>query len=135
MEPIQALAFSKFSLGKARDAVGPGEYDVNVLVRVKGSVKVGNDYGQRMVATANPWKLLGVALSKLNGVSVDSIVREAEANGLNDEAIKAQAAVAIAAVKGPTEKTCKGKVTAKLTFEVPSVNIVDAGVEVVSSAA
>ena len=119
MEPIQALALSKFSIGRVRDEVEPGEYDVNVLVRVKGSVKVGEDYSQRIVAAANPWKLLAVALSKLNGVTVDSIVREAEANGLDDKAVKTQADAAIQTIKEPTERTCSGKVTAKgLTFNV-----------------
>jgi len=97
-----------------RNATEPGSYgvDTQVVIDVAGTVTVGEDYQQRIVAKADPWTLLAVALSKLNGVTVDSIVREAlTADEKLVKSIKAQADKAMASVKAPTLTDCKGKVT------------------------
>ena len=108
----------------ARTEVAVGEYFVDFLVRVTGSFKVGDDYEQRLVAKADPFALLAVALSKLNGVTVDALVREAlEADPEEIKAVKASASEAIQALKAPTMSVCLGKVTTKLDFEfVEEVN-------------
>jgi len=65
------------------------------------------------------WNILAVALSKLNGVTVESIVREAI--GYDEDevtAIKEQAKVALDKIKAPAKEMTAGKVTTKLTFSV-----------------
>jgi hypothetical protein len=93
-------------------SVGAHEVSEVVSLALSGEVRCGEDYDSKIVAKACPWKLLAVALSKLNGVTVDSIVAESEAIAAGDvKTIKKSAADAIAAIKAPTEKRCAGKVT------------------------
>jgi hypothetical protein len=116
--PLLAVAINKFALAKAdRNAVEPGDYSIDALVRVKGGVRVGEDkLGKITPQKARPWALLAVALSKLNGVTMESIVREAES--IDDADVKQQASDAIAALKLTTETDTKGQVTSRgLTFE------------------
>ena len=111
------------SVKAARADISVGEHFVDFLVRVTGSFTVGEDYEQRLVAKADPFALLAVALSKLNGVTVDALVREAlEADPEEIREIKAQASEAIQAIKAPTMSVCNGKVTTKLDFEIMEVN-------------
>lgn len=108
----QILALSKIKLPSgARDAVAPGEYSGQATVTVSYKLKVGNDYEQNIVAKADPWALLAVALSKLNGVTVDVIVRESVDGSISAETIKAEADAAIQKIKATTKSSCKGKVT------------------------
>lgn len=103
----------------AKAALTVGEHDVDVTIRVTGSIKRGLDYTQKIVAKADPWTLLAAALSHLNGVTVDSIVREAlSADPALVKSLKAQAQDALEAVKAPTDTPCTGKVTAKVAASV-----------------
>lgn len=116
LTPIQSLALSKLPADKAaRDAVEPGEYSGTVTVTVNYDLKVGEDYEQRIALKADPWTLLHVALSKLNGVTVESIVREALGGDLDVSEIKKSAQAAVAALTDTTMTPCKGKVTGKAT--------------------
>ena len=101
---------------EASGAVTVGEHAVNFTVQVSGTVKKGEDYEQEAVAKADPWLLLAAALSKLNGVTVDALVREAlTADEALVEGLKAKAADAIQAIKAPTKMRFNGKITTKLT--------------------
>ena len=107
------------SVKAARADISVGEHIVDFLVRVTGSFTVGEDYEQRLVAKADPFALLAVALSKLNGVTIEALVREAlEADPEEIREIKAQASEAIQAIKAPTMSVCNGKVTTKLDFKI-----------------
>jgi hypothetical protein len=122
MDNLTQLAVSKFKLQKSvRNAIGAGDYEVDENIRVLGTIRVGEDYDQDIVGKI-PWiTLLGVALSKLNGVSMKSLVREAfDAKGIDEEKIKSEAQAAINAIKSLGQTTCKGKVTSDLTFELLS---------------
>ena len=97
-----------------RDALTVGDTDVDEIVtlHLTGTVRAGADYEQEIVAKADPWTLLAAALSHLNGVTVDSLTREAvAADPALVASIKKDAKAAIAAVKGPTLTQCRGKVT------------------------
>lgn len=110
-----AKAVKDAAAKEAGAGVTAGEYPVDFVVRVSGSLKKGEDYDQEIVAKADPWLLLAAALSHLNGVTVDSIVREAlTADESLVEGLKAKAADAIRAVKGPTKTRCAGKITTNL---------------------
>lgn len=117
--PFEVLAIAKVikeaTEKAARKETHPGEYPVDFSIRIAGSIKVGEAYEQRIVAKADAWQLLAIALSKLNGVTVDSIVKEALACTLDPVSIKEQAEKAIQSLKAPTATTCMGKVTTQLT--------------------
>ena len=100
---------------KASTDLAVGEHDVDFLVQVSGSVKRGEDYEQKIVAKADPWTLLAVTLSHLNGVTVESIVKEAlNADPKMVDSIKKGAMAAMSDIKAPTVTACNGKVTTKL---------------------
>ena len=131
-------------LNVTRLPVGTHTIDETVMLKVSGTVTVGKDYDQRVVAEANPWKLLHVALSKLNGVTVDMLVEEAESGEIDTNATKTEIEVAfgkvltkkerkehaeavkraehagqaIDKIKEGTWKTCKGKVTKSVNIQV-----------------
>jgi hypothetical protein len=111
-------AVKEAAVKEAGAKVVAGEYPVDFVVRVSGSVKKGEDYDGQIVEKAEPWLLLAVALSHLNGVTVDSIVKEAlAADPALVDSLKVKAAEALAAIKGPTKTRCAGKVTTKLAVE------------------
>lgn len=105
----------------ASSELAVGEHDVDFVVRVTGSLKRGANYTQQIVAKADPWTLLAAALSHLNGVTVNSLVKEAlTADPALVKSLKANAASAIAEVKAPTNTECNGKVTTKVGAELAS---------------
>jgi len=119
LKPIEVIALSKAVSGPelkgASSKVDAGEYEVDFLVHVSGSVKRGEDYSQRIVAKADPWTLLSAALSHLNGVTVKSLVKEAlTADPELVKSIKKQAGAALSDLKSPTETPCNGKITTKV---------------------
>jgi len=117
---IKALAalVTDTAAKKASEALTVGETPVDFTVRVHGVLNRGKDYEQEIVAKADPWLLLVVALSHLNGVTVESITKEAlTSDPALVENLKAQAKKAIETVKGPTLTPCNGKVTVDLVCE------------------
>jgi hypothetical protein len=114
-------AVSAAAARKASAELTPGEHNVDCLVHVTGTLKRGEDYEQEIVAKADPWTLVAAALSHLNGVTVDSLVREAlTADPELVKSLKREAATAVKAVKAPTLTACNGKVTVKLDVSVVS---------------
>ena len=96
----------------ARGEISTGAHEIDITVRIQGGIKVGEDYDQVCAPAADPWGLLAVALSKINGVTLDAIVKEhLDATPERITEIKEQAKGAIAQIKAPTKKPCKGKVT------------------------
>lgn len=129
--------------------VGTHKIEETITLTITGEVKVGKDYDQRIVADADPWKLLLVAMSKLNGVTMESIVKEAQNGTLETDAVKLEAEQivgkiqsdadkeeferkkkqaelaneALDTIKEGTWKTCKGKVTSKLNLQVVTASV------------
>jgi len=125
--PILSDALVRFALTKVQFtkedrsifSVGTHPIDRTVNVHIKGDVTVGEDYEQRIVANANPWLLLRIAMSKLNDTTMAAIVREAlTEEGIDTDAIKAQADECVQALRDVTKKSCKGKVTNKLNITI-----------------
>ena len=125
--PILSDALVRFALTQVQFTkedrsifpVGTHPIDRTVSVHVKGTVTVGKDYEQRIVANANPWLLLRIAMSKLNDTTMAAIVREAlSEEGIDTNAIKAQADECVQALRDVTKKPCKGKVTKKLEITI-----------------
>ena len=113
MDKVVEVALKK---AKSDVKLDPGTYKVDATVRITGFLKVGESYEQKIVAKADPWTLLAISLSKLNGVTVESLVKEATNGGFDTEDIKNRANEAIAAVKAPTITECAGKVTGQIEF-------------------
>jgi hypothetical protein len=126
-EKIMINALIKIALAKgikasdvkdASNELGAGEHHIDTLVRVKGTLKKGDDYEQVQHMKVDQWGMIAVLLSKLNGVTVESVVREI--NGVDKDAvtlIKKQAQEAMDKVKAPASVMTSGKVTTALTFE------------------
>ncbi len=81
MRPEVVLALAKMLTDKvvddARDLIAEGHaYDVEAVIHVRGMLSVGEATLTKQVNKLNPYVLMQVALSKLNGVSVESFVEE-----------------------------------------------------------
>ena len=118
----ETLAVSKVikkgAMDKARLNVSVGEHEVNCLVRVQGVITVGEDYEKAQVNTIDWTGLVAVALSKLNGVTVEKLISDyLEMDKIDLKDIKASAKTHIDTLKGTTMKIDNGKVTTKLSFE------------------
>jgi len=126
-ETIARLAIAKVAKPKnfkiIRPTIVAGEYDVDFIARFKGKINVGDAYNQQIVAKADPWKLLAVAMSKLNNVTVRSIVKEAEESEISSDTVKSQAEGAIVRIKAPTNSVCQGKTTGNVDLNVESATI------------
>jgi hypothetical protein len=106
----------------AAESPETGEHFVDFLVHVKGSLLKGEDFSKQVPQTAKPWLLFAVALSKLNGVTVDSIVKEAMSfDAKQEKTVKEQAISALTKIKGTTVKEMKGQVRFGKKFEVKLV--------------
>ena len=123
MTAIQTVAIDKLVAEKAakeaRKQVGPGTYTTDFWLHIAGGMEIGEDYIRKIPQRARPWNLLAVALSHLNGVTVQSLVREAmaaDAEQVKD--IKARAESAVVSIKGMTESICSGRIKADLKAEV-----------------
>ena len=92
---------------------------IDKTIRVRFGFTKGEDHETLAVQQAKPWRLLAVAFNKLNGVTIESIVNEAE--NLDDEAeklAKKDAELALAKIKSKTSKVIKGSVrVAGVTIE------------------
>jgi hypothetical protein len=121
-------------LKEAKDNLGAGTYNVDLLVRVKGYFDKGEDFEMKAAAKVD-WKLLAsLALSKLNNETQDVVIDafiaaldqgEAEKDALIGK-VKDRVEGKIEIVKGaaPTV-TAHGRVTATLIPEIvgqPSID-------------
>jgi hypothetical protein len=132
VEAAIATALSKGLADKSkalRSDLPAGTYEVDetVTLRVKGTVKVGEDYDSILAQKAKPWNLFATLLGEVNkeraaagmaGVDLKRLVEMAEA--LDKDAAKDAEKAAnaeIAKIKAPTRRTCKGRVTTKVVVE------------------
>ena len=112
-----ALALSKTDLGKTfRDSIEPGKASGSALVRLSWDLTVGGDYDQKINHTI-PWeRLFATALGKLNGTTVEALVREALSGDGAPAEVKEEAQAAVAAIKGAQPpRRARGKVTGVVT--------------------
>ena len=101
---------------EAAAAVPVGTHAIDLTLHITGTLTKGEDYDSRKVEKADPWLLLAAALSHLNGITVDSIVKEALTADLElVESLKKTAAIAIEKIKAPTVGRENGKVTVKIS--------------------
>ncbi len=112
------LALSKFD-AKNRSKVEAGTHEIDELVRIVGTMKVQEDHEANITA-AIPWqKLAAVLFSKLNGVTVEAVVKEALAEDLDTKNLTKKAQSAMDEIVGSSKAPRKGAV--KLDVEVQAV--------------
>ena len=119
LNPIESYlvwkAFTKLNDNDETKSMIPAQKMEGIIektLRVRFGFTKGEDHETLAVQQAKPWRLLAVALNKLNGVSIDSIVAESE--NLDDDAeklAKKQAEIALAKIKSKTAKLIKGSVS------------------------
>lgn len=127
-ESLVKLAVAK--CGKAKEiteisqSLGAGTYKVDCIVRVFGTVNKGEDFESVVHMKVPHWKLIATCLNKLNGVTVDAIVREAlDISDEQEEVIKERVEAAIDTIKGTTKSTVSGKLTTALQMDIVSGKI------------
>jgi len=124
INPIVGLVIEKGAqLGKFRDLVEPGTYPVDAVVRLRGELIVAPDVEKRVTASI-PWQQMCMALlSKLNGVTVESVLREVLSEGFEfDESINERARAAVELLTETTRTTVAGAVKARVEIEEVEAN-------------
>jgi len=107
----------KAALDAARANMAVGTHEVNCLVRVSGSVKVGADYEKNVTASLPQKKMLLAALM-LNGVCVEAFVKRYNDGEFEDTKEQEKKLDAIwKELADETSNTVNGTVTTKLTLE------------------
>jgi hypothetical protein len=120
-EVITALykTIRKEQASEVSNKLSIGENHVDVLVRISGTLKKGPDFTQRVVAKAQPWDIIAVLMSKLNGVTIDSVVKEAlKVDPDKVTEVKKGAQEAMDEIKAPTSTLMNGRVSPYLSVEV-----------------
>jgi len=101
------------------DGLEVGVHPVDCQVRLVGGITKGKPYKQRVAAAADPWKLLALALSKLNNSSVEALVAEAaDLEQVGEDEIKERAKRAIETIVAGTEREISGRVTAAIQWSL-----------------
>ena len=106
---------------EARNLLSVGTHPVNCLVRIEGTIKVGEDFEKKQTNKLDWIGLCALALSKLNGVTVESLVAEFEKNGVDGKVVKKLAQDKIDVLREKTWQTTKGAVTTQLEYTIEAV--------------
>jgi len=130
---IEITAISKMIkkavLDSSRDLLSVGIHPVNCLVRIDGTIKVGEDFEKRQTNKIDWIGLTALALSKLNGVTVESLIAEFEKNGIDSKDVKKQAQAKVDALRDSTMQTSKGAVTTQLEYTIETTEVVTEATE------
>lgn len=118
---FETIAVSKAIASKvekeARENLEPGKYEIDTLVRVFGSLSVGEDYEQNKTASMPQVKMLLAAIM-LNGISVKAFVKRYLDGDFEVPAEKESELKEIwQELADSFKSTFKGKVTSKLEVE------------------
>jgi hypothetical protein len=105
-ETLATVATAKVHKGAAVKAASAelavGTHDVDVLVRITGSLTRGEDFDQRIVGKADAWALAAALLARLGPVDVAAVVRDSLSGALKGavDSLKAEAAAGDARAQG-----------------------------------
>jgi hypothetical protein len=123
-------AVSSAEAKAASAALTPGSHEVDFTVRIQGTFNRAEDHPTTLVQKAKPWSLLALAMSKLNGVTVEALVTEFfDQDPGKTKDIEDRAKAAIKKIKGSTAGMANGSVTS-VKLEVTQMGVdLDATVE------
>ena len=105
---------------KLIDAKRGQEIRVDFTLQGSAIVKKGEDFKQVHSFSLPYDAMIAVLLSKLNGVTIESVIREALASEIKTAEVKAQASAALKRIKKTAYKNMAGKLTLKETKLVVS---------------
>lgn len=106
---------SKEIANQSEDVLKNRTKEMKIAFKVEGQaiVKKGEDFEQ-IVSFAIPYdKIVAVLLSKLNGVTVNSVLKEALSGDISTDQIKAEASEALREIKGTSKRKMSGKLSVK----------------------
>jgi len=116
---IDKIALSKAVSSKVGvTEVGVHPISFTVVVKVEGTVTKGDDYEQTIHASADGWKIALIALSKLNGITIEALVRESIEGEIDTSDIVRRADAAAQTIKDARKVKCSGKTTSKLNVTI-----------------
>jgi phosphoenolpyruvate carboxylase len=110
---------SKSKVAKtASEILAVGEHDVDVTIRVTGTLKRGEDE-ERPIANKIDWTLLSaVLLSHVNEATRNSVLREyKDASPELQKSLKAEAVEGTKDLVSTTMTKCNGRITTKLEIQ------------------
>ena len=124
LTPAQIVALHKALAApakKARDLVAPGDHNIGgeIELALTGTLRVGEDYEQRLPHKAKPWAIVAallraVELAGIVGVDVYSIAKMAmEMDPAASKEAEKAVQSAVAEIAGETVTPCRGKVTGR----------------------
>jgi hypothetical protein len=122
-----SLASGKASAA-VREAIAEGDHDVDLTVRLRGTVRVGAP-SEAEVSVAAPWRDLALSLlARVSPATRGALLRDLLSvsdgkvtvtdDGLDGLKGREDAALAVAEILGMTTRTVAGKVTGKIAMEV-----------------
>ena len=125
----ELTALLKAKIGKKLEVgdpnVGEHQIDAKFLIELTGKMTVGEDYEQHATNKVDWISLFGFAVSKLNGQTVKSVVKEFEKTkdlSINEKRIKKSAQEVVDEIRSKTKQKFKGKVnTTKVKAKVTRV--------------
>lgn len=126
MDAVLTVAIAKAlktkEVSAASNELDAGTYTIDELVRVQGTVTKGDDYDQVIHMKVPLWEIVAVLLSKVNGATMDAVVKEAVSMPKEKVTeIKSKAQASIDKIKAPANSICAGKVTTNLTVAPETV--------------
>lgn len=108
---------------KARENVAPGVYDVDATIRIRGTIRKGEDYEKDQPHRVK-WDLLfAVLASKVNDETLNAVLRDYAGMG-DDEGkgmlsqVKGKVEGIVVDLKGSTRAIVNGPITTDLGFEI-----------------
>lgn len=120
-----AVAAAAKSLAKAvkartrvepRDLLKPGEYPFALRIETAGRLIVGEDFTRRQPASIDVWHLVARLMSKLNGPTLEAVLREHMADPMPEDVgdldiFKQRAVDEVARLRASREIECRGRVS------------------------
>lgn len=111
LSDLERLMLAKLAPEADREGISVGKHDVDVTLRLFGTVSVGKDH-EAVIPAAVPWERVALlALSKLNLATREKIVEDALGEReISANEIKAEALVVADRLKGETKRMRRGPV-------------------------
>lgn len=127
LEPAELFALCKIDnkkdRAKVRSQIDPGDHEIDMVVRVRGTLGVGEDYVQAF-SPAVPWRdLFLAALSQMTEAHRGMFVRDFMTHSddgpaqVNRDALAEEVEALAQQIVGTTERMCSGKTKASLMID------------------
>lgn len=113
----------------SQDLADGTKAEVDIVVRVRGTVTKGHSSTKIVAANVPVWDLLTLALDKVNEATLESMIRKTIESGIDKDEVKSvkdRVNEAIDRLKLTTKKSTAGSIRAELELlevEIPEVEI------------